>query len=509
MSHSANKGCYKCTKSFPTLSFGDKPDYSGFDHENWMPRSHADFYNWAMKHRHAKTAKERQEIEKLHGVRYTVLLSLPYYDAIRFCIIDPMHNLLGSAKTFVKPWVHTLGTSSDHVLPLIQNEVDKFVTPSGFGRLPRKVESGFANFKAAQWKNWILIYSIVCFKSVLSPTQYLMWLVFVQACSLLCSRAITQDGIILADRLIHEYCCLFEEEFGKEQCYPNLHLHCHLKNCLFDFGPATAFWLFSFERMNGLLGSFHTSNHAVEIQLFRKFISTQHVSSTMWPDIELTSILKPLLNDIEGTKDITSSGGLYLHIVKPLEKASILAANDISKLLPPIKEKFFSVCELALINACFSSWFGEEFKRTLILHKESKSIVFNGDLYESYFSKHKNSSLVIIRDQNQSQEVKKYPCFIVGFVKCIVLLDTTESSATVSKEFILLIVVPLAEHHQRYFYSQPVKVWKMPESAFISNSSNYLFFSLSCILCVCAYFVFTGDSTCVTVVPCNKYSGVV
>ena len=108
--------------------------------------------------------------------------------------------------------------------------------------------------------------------------------------------------------------------------------------------------------MNGI-GSFHT---AVEIQLFRKVISTQQVTSTMWPDIELTSILKPLLNDIEVSRDIiTSCSGLYLHIMKPFEKASILAANNISKLLSPLKEKGFSFSELSFINTYFYSCFGD------------------------------------------------------------------------------------------------------------------------------------------------------
>ena len=291
MSHDANKGCYKCTKTFPTSSFGDKPDYSGFYRDNWTPRTQSEFYDIAMMHKHAKTAKDRRDIEKLHGVRYSVLLSLPYYNAIRFSMVDPMHNLvLGSAKTFVKFWVQNSSAPGD--LTSIQKKVDSFCTPSGLGRLPCKVENGFANFKAEQWKNWILIYSIVCFKSMLSASQYSMWLVFVQACSLLCSGAITFDGIILSDRLINENCCLFQEEFGKESCYPNLHLRCHLKDCLLDYGPATSFWLFSFERMNGVLGNFQTSNRAVEIQLFRKFISTQQVSSTVWPDTELTNYIK-------------------------------------------------------------------------------------------------------------------------------------------------------------------------------------------------------------------------
>ena len=259
LSHTAVKGCFKCNKLFPTESFGEKPDYSGFDRQNWVIRTHKDCYEAGMKHKHAKTATERAKLEKQNGVRYTALLTLPYYDAGRFCMVDPMHNLLlGSAKTFIKIW-------KEHTNPLpdftsIQEVVDQFVIPAGIGQIPRKIDNGFSNFKAEQWKNWILIYSLVCFKPVLSNSQYSLWALFVQACALLCSHVISNESLHLADRLIHQYCSSFEQEFGKEKCYPNLHLHCHLKQCILDYGPATSFWLFPFERLNGCLGSFHTNN---------------------------------------------------------------------------------------------------------------------------------------------------------------------------------------------------------------------------------------------------------
>ena len=36
--HSANKGCSRCLKSFPTSEFGGMPDYSGFDRSYWPMR---------------------------------------------------------------------------------------------------------------------------------------------------------------------------------------------------------------------------------------------------------------------------------------------------------------------------------------------------------------------------------------------------------------------------------------------------------------------------------------
>ena len=77
VAHNAVKGCYKCMKSFPTASFGEKPDYSGFDSENWIPREHSDCRHIGMQHRHARTAKERSDLERRYGVRYTALLTLP------------------------------------------------------------------------------------------------------------------------------------------------------------------------------------------------------------------------------------------------------------------------------------------------------------------------------------------------------------------------------------------------------------------------------------------------
>ena len=417
-------------------------------------------------------------------------------------MIDPMHNLLlASAKTFTKLWIQEAQPSCDYVR--IQKAVDAFVTPAGIGRLPRKVESGFSNFKAEQWKNWILLYSTVCFKQVLSDAQYSMWLVFVEACSLLCSRAISKNAISRADLLIHHYCCLFEAEFGKGYCYPNLHMHCHLKQCLLDFGPATSFWLFAFERINGVLGSFHTNNQAVEVQLFRKFISKQQVSCAEWPDIELTHALKPVIANLEVTKDTTHCGGLFIHIISPFERAAILEANNSSKLLPPVKEKGFLSNDISLINTCFSTYFGEEYVRTLILHTESKSIIFNGDLYGTFFSRQKNSSLIVICKQDGNGVMQKCICAIVGFVKCTVILNSTSAA----QDFILAEVVALQEHHQKNYYPQPVQVFKIPDSVHLSDRSRFCYVLLSCILCRCAYTVFVNDSSAIAVVPCNSYCG--
>ena len=58
-----------------------------------------------------------------------------------------------------------------------------------------------------------------------------------------------------------------------------MHLHLHLSDCYKDYGPCYSFWLFSFERYNGILGRFHTNHQAVEIQIMRKFIENKNTKS--------------------------------------------------------------------------------------------------------------------------------------------------------------------------------------------------------------------------------------
>ena len=52
----------------------------------------------------------------------------------------------------------------------------------------------------------------------------------------------------------------------------NMHLHGHIKECIEDFGPVYSFWCFSFERLNGILGSYHTNNRTISVQIIKRFL---------------------------------------------------------------------------------------------------------------------------------------------------------------------------------------------------------------------------------------------
>ena len=104
------------------------------------------------------------------------------------------------------------------------------------------------------------------------PNEHLQcWYYFVQASRLLCQMTITDAQIELADAFLLQCCCRVERLYGKGLVTPNMHLHCHLKQSLYDYGPIHSFWLLSYERYNRILENFPSNNRSLEIHMMQRF----------------------------------------------------------------------------------------------------------------------------------------------------------------------------------------------------------------------------------------------
>jgi len=214
-------------------------------------------------------------------------MSLPYFDCVRFHIIDPMHNLFtGTAKHIMKNvWLDTEAPllNKNH-LNAIQVKIDKVKAPSSVGRMPKKIANSYGGFTADQWKNFTILYSVFALWNILPAPDLQLWQDFVMACSLFCAPVITETKAMLAHTYIIKFCQGVEKLYGTSKATPNMHLHTHLVDCILDYGPVYSFWLFSFERYNGILGEYGTNQKSVEIQLMRKFISGQMIKYVPFPD---------------------------------------------------------------------------------------------------------------------------------------------------------------------------------------------------------------------------------
>ena len=280
--HSAHRGCSKCFKYFPG-SFGEKTDYSGFDRNMWPPRHNSSHRLHAEMVRKASTQTKHESLATKYGVYYSCLLQLEYFDAVRFTAIDPMHNLfLGTAKNVFKLWVKK-NLLSKKDLKVLEERINSFDVGTGIGRLPQRIASNYGGYTASQWKNWTLIYSMFCLKGLLPESHLRCWQTFVLACQYLCTPVLSKTDILKADLLFVKFGERFECLYGKQAVTPNMHLHCHLKECVIDCGPVHSFWCFSFERFNGILGSMQVNGRSVEVQLMRKLLAGRFVWDVQFP----------------------------------------------------------------------------------------------------------------------------------------------------------------------------------------------------------------------------------
>ncbi|KAL9964950.1 hypothetical protein ACROYT_G028667 [Oculina patagonica] len=272
LGHSAKRGCSHCYKIFPG-NFGEQRNYSGFDdRDQWPKRTSEQHRRDANKVKNCQSQSASDKLASQLGCRYTSLLELPYYASIEMCVIDPMHNLfLGTAKRVFSKWIENEIITKDG-LQTIQARIDEISSLSDIGRLPGNIKSNYGGYTAAQWKNFVLLFSMYALKDVLPECHLHYWQSFVLACRLLCRPCINQTDLMLADCKLLHFLKEYENINGELAITPNMHLHLHLKECVQNYGSIYGFWLFSFERYNGILGSYHTNNKTVEIQIMRKFM---------------------------------------------------------------------------------------------------------------------------------------------------------------------------------------------------------------------------------------------
>lgn len=89
--------------------------------------------------------------------------------------------------------------------------------------------------------------------------------------------------IVEADELLLRFCCSIERHYGHEECTANMHMHCHLKDCILDMGPLFSFWCFSFEQYN-ILEQMNKTWNAPELQFIHKFANLQVLASHILPE---------------------------------------------------------------------------------------------------------------------------------------------------------------------------------------------------------------------------------
>ena len=180
--------------------------------------------------------------------------------------------------------------------------------------------------------------------------------------------------------------------YGQLEVTPNMHLHSHLINCVIDYGPVHNFWLFSFERFNGLLGDFKTNQRAVEIQLMRKFLRDQDIRDLPFPSA-FCEHFDPIFSQMKNTsmdplQDISSTVDLLSLSDGPVTKSNLWLDVRSCTCISPHRVDYLDDDELNYLMESYSTFLeGVEFRNGTVIFDRYASVEFCGERYGSLDSR--------------------------------------------------------------------------------------------------------------------------
>ncbi len=157
-----------------------------------------------------------------------------------------------------------------------------------------------------------------------------------------------------------------------------MHLHCHLKDVIRDFGPIHSFWCFSFERYNGILGSFTTNNRSIELQLMRK-LTTQRFLDNMTLDKDLhpyfEDVVTSVKNNARNNYSVFTLSELLNFFNVDVAPLNVIDWKNNSAILIELplcyKERSFDNDELSLLFKVYSTMFP---RNNIVIEQLSRTI---------------------------------------------------------------------------------------------------------------------------------------
>ena len=92
-----------------------------------------------------------------------------------------------------------------------------------------------------------------------------------EACEVLLRDPMNENDVTFLERLLKDHHRLYARIFGQYSVSINYQMVLHLPEQIKNWGPATAWWCFPYERRIGELSDTQTSGKSVEEQIFNHF----------------------------------------------------------------------------------------------------------------------------------------------------------------------------------------------------------------------------------------------
>lgn len=204
------------------------------------------------------------------------LINMPYFDIVWGFVPDYMHAvLLGVIRQLTElllnnseqPYYIGNGTT----MRVLENRTKDIKPPHLITRLPRPLAE-LRQWKASEWRSWLLFYSLPVLNGVLQPCYLKHLGLLVSAVYLLLKENVTFQDINKADNMLFEFVARFQLLYGEVSMTFNVHLLTHLAKSVKLWGPLWAHSAFVFENANGGLLKLVHGTKCVALQIVNKFL---------------------------------------------------------------------------------------------------------------------------------------------------------------------------------------------------------------------------------------------
>lgn len=226
---------------------------------------------------HASVVKAAEEAERTNepvlGVKGTSPLT-SVLDLVASIPVDYMHAVLeGATKWLTNAWFKSENHRQPYYLGRCLSQIDKLFLeqrpPQEFSRPPRSIKKHLKFWKASEFRNWLLYYSLPILLNYLPPLYWHHYALLVCAIHILLKDHITYASLDAAEQMLTDFHLLLPELYGEDSCTPNAHLLTHLTKYVRLWGPLWTHSAFGFENKNGQLKYlFHGKTDIVHQILF-------------------------------------------------------------------------------------------------------------------------------------------------------------------------------------------------------------------------------------------------
>lgn len=214
-------------------------------------------------------------LKEYYGIKgVSPLINLQGFDIVEGFVPDYMHCCLAGVGKQITEYI--LQRIPDKI-SVIDKYLKNIKAPQQLSRLSRLI-SERGDWKAKEWENFILHYSVPIFKKLLDADLLRYWILFVDALHILLRQEITSEELDHADEMLHEFNTPTQEFFTKKGMTSNMHRLLHLSTSVLNWGPLWAHSTFPFESANhDVLQTIHCAK-GVNLQILR-FLNYQRCSN--------------------------------------------------------------------------------------------------------------------------------------------------------------------------------------------------------------------------------------